>query len=81
MHFKQWLEGQTGGTGIEPSSQERGGVPLSILAANHGQSKGAFVTGGENPPNEHDADTEYRTKNGLKNKKRNREMKDARRKN
>ena len=80
MHFKQWLEGQTGGTGIEPSSQERGGIPLSILAASHGQSKGAFMTGGDKPPtsNKDAEDTEYRTVKGLKDKKQKRKMLDAR---
>lgn len=47
-HFSKWLEGQLGG--IEAPSQERGGVPLSILGASHGNSKGAFMTGGDKPP-------------------------------
>lgn len=74
MNFKKWFEGQLGG--IEAPSQERGGVPLSILGANHGNSKGAFMTGGDSPPTskKNSADTETRYRSDLKNQRRKRKM-------
>ena len=72
--FKKWLEGQGQQGGIDTPST-RDGVPLSILGANHGNSKGAFVTGGDEPPtpNDESGDDETRWKKDMGNKKRKQE--------
>ena len=76
--FSKWLEGQGQQGGIDTPST-RDGVPLSILGANHGNSKGAFITGGDKPPTPNDdSESIIRYRKDMKNQRSRKRMFDVR---